>query len=118
MSLAALAEKVQREQGAHLPTLFCFPQIIQHRLRSINQAFKRAREDFGYEGNYFLVYPIKVNQHRRIVESLISSGQPLGLEAGSKAELMAVLAHAGITQTVIVCNGYKDSEICSFCPDG
>ncbi|HDR1156607.1 TPA: biosynthetic arginine decarboxylase [Pasteurella multocida] len=114
VSLAALAEKVQREQGAHLPTLFCFPQIIQHRLRSINQAFKRAREDFGYEGNYFLVYPIKVNQHRRIVESLISSGQPLGLEAGSKAELMAVLAHAGITQTVIVCNGYKDREYVRF----
>ncbi|UDW83292.1 biosynthetic arginine decarboxylase [Pasteurella canis] len=114
VSLAVLADKVQQEQGAHLPTLFCFPQIIQHRLRSINLAFKRAREDFGYEGNYFLVYPIKVNQHRRVVESLINSGQPLGLEAGSKAELMAVLAHAGITQTVIVCNGYKDREYIRF----
>ncbi|MDG2769810.1 FAD-dependent monooxygenase, partial [Vibrio parahaemolyticus] len=61
-------------------------------------------------GDYFLVYPIKVNQHRRVIESLIHSGEPLGLEAGSKAELMAVLAHAGMTRSVIVCNGYKDRE--------
>ncbi|HEB0978166.1 TPA: biosynthetic arginine decarboxylase, partial [Yersinia enterocolitica] len=86
------------------------PQILQHRLRSINGAFKRARESFGYEGDYFLVYPIKVNQHRRVIESLVNSGEPLGLEAGSKAEMMAVLAHAGMTRSVIVCNGYKDRE--------
>ncbi len=77
---------------------------------SINAAFKRARESYGYNGDYFLVYPIKVNQHRRVIESLIHSGEPLGLEAGSKAELMAVLAHAGMTRSVIVCNGYKDRE--------
>ena len=77
---------------------------------SINAAFKRARESYGYNGDYFLVYPIKVNQHRRVIESLIHSGEPLGLEAGSKAELMAVLAHAGMTGSVIVCNGYKDRE--------
>lgn len=93
-----------------MPALFCFPQILQHRLRSINAAFKRARESYGYNGDYFLVYPIKVNQHRRVIESLIHSGEPLGLEAGSKAELMAVLAHAGMTRSVIVCNGYKDRE--------
>jgi arginine decarboxylase len=69
-----------------------------------------ARESYGYNGDYFLVYPIKVNQHRRVIESLIHSGEPLGLEAGSKAELMAVLAHAGMTRSVIVCNGYKDRE--------
>ncbi|EEG85449.1 arginine 2-monooxygenase [Proteus penneri ATCC 35198] len=58
----------------------------------------------------FLVYPIKVNQQRRVIESLINAGEPLGLEAGSKAELMAVLAHANMTSSVIVCNGYKDRE--------
>ncbi|NDL64201.1 biosynthetic arginine decarboxylase [Acerihabitans arboris] len=107
-----LAELVKERQndGQRLPALFCFPQILQHRLRSINGAFKRARESFGYQGDYFLVYPIKVNQHRRVIESLVNSGEPLGLEAGSKAELMAVLAHAGMTRTVIVCNGYKDRE--------
>lgn len=114
VSLAKLVQKAQTEQEANLPILFCFPQIIQHRLRSINQAFQRARDNFGYEGDYFLVYPIKVNQHRRVIESLIHSDQALGLEAGSKAELMAVLAHAGLTQTVIVCNGYKDREYIRF----
>lgn len=114
ISLIELSEQMQAKRGAKLPVLFCFPQIVQHRLRSINQAFTRARDEFGYEGGYFLVYPIKVNQHRRIIESLINSGQPLGLEAGSKAELMAVLAHAGLTQTVIVCNGYKDREYIRF----
>nr|WP_113868225.1 biosynthetic arginine decarboxylase [Brenneria salicis]NMN90449.1 arginine decarboxylase [Brenneria salicis ATCC 15712 = DSM 30166]RBP60170.1 arginine decarboxylase [Brenneria salicis ATCC 15712 = DSM 30166]RLM29968.1 arginine decarboxylase [Brenneria salicis ATCC 15712 = DSM 30166] len=110
VDLAKLVKTLQEENHQRLPALFCFPQILQHRLRSINAAFKRARDSFGYQGGYFLVYPIKVNQHRRVIESLVSSGEPLGLEAGSKAELMAVLGHAGMTRTVIVCNGYKDRE--------
>ncbi|RRO09669.1 biosynthetic arginine decarboxylase [Pectobacterium aquaticum] len=110
VDLARLVKDMQKESHQRLPALFCFPQILQHRLRSINAAFKQARESFGYEGGYFLVYPIKVNQHRRVIESLANSGEPLGLEAGSKAELMAVLGHAGMTRTVIVCNGYKDRE--------
>ncbi|MDR5609529.1 MULTISPECIES: biosynthetic arginine decarboxylase [unclassified Arsenophonus] len=111
IDLAALVEQVQEEQQhLRLPALFCFPQILQHRLRSINAAFERARRDYGYQGDYFLVYPIKVNQQRRVIETLARSGEPLGLEAGSKAELMAVLAHAGMTKSVIVCNGYKDRE--------
>ncbi|TKY83508.1 biosynthetic arginine decarboxylase [Pectobacterium polonicum] len=110
VDLAKLVKDMQKDHHQRLPALFCFPQILQHRLRSINAAFKQARESFGYEGGYFLVYPIKVNQHRRVIESLANSGEPLGLEAGSKAELMAVLGHAGMTRTVIVCNGYKDRE--------
>lgn len=110
VDLAQLVKDLQKEQGQRLPALFCFPQILKHRLRSINAAFKRARESFGYKGGYFLVYPIKVNQHRRVIESLVHSGEPLGLESGSKAEMMAVLAHAGMTRSVIVCNGYKDRE--------
>jgi arginine decarboxylase len=110
VDLAKLVKDMREQDGQRLPALFCFPQILQHRMRSINAAFKRARQSFGYEGDYFLVYPIKVNQHRRVIESLVESGEPLGLEAGSKAELMAVLAHAGMTRSVIVCNGYKDRE--------
>ena len=110
VDLARLVKDMQKDNHQRLPALFCFPQILQHRLRSINAAFKQARESFGYEGGYFLVYPIKVNQQRRVIESLANSGEPLGLEAGSKAELMAVLGHAGMTRTVIVCNGYKDRE--------
>lgn len=94
VSLQKLTEAVQQKHQARLPVLFCFPQILEHRLRDINRAFQTAREECGYKGGYCLVYPIKVNQHRRVIESLMSSGQPHGLEAGSKAELMAVLAHA------------------------
>lgn len=107
-----LAELVasREKSGQRLPALFCFPQILPHRVRSINRAFQTARDNYGYKGGYFLVFPIKVNQHRRVIESLTQSGEPLGLEAGSKAELMVVLAHAGRTHSVIVCNGYKDRE--------
>lgn len=100
----------REKNGQRLPALFCFPQILPHRVRSINKAFKEARENYGYNGKYFLVFPIKVNQHRRVIETLTQCGEPLGLEAGSKAELMVVLAHAGRTRSVIVCNGYKDRE--------
>lgn len=114
ISLSHLTQQVQQKHQARLPILFCFPQILQHRLNAINEAFAAARQDFGYNGNYCLVYPIKVNQHRRVIETLINSQQPHGLEAGSKAELMAVLAHAGTKQTLIVCNGYKDREYIRF----
>lgn len=107
-----LAELVasREKNGQRLPALFCFPQVLPHRVRSINRAFSEARANYGYKGDYFLVFPIKVNQHRRVIEALTQCGEPIGLEAGSKAELMAVLAHAGRTRTVIVCNGYKDRE--------
>lgn len=109
IKLTAIAHLLEK-QSQRLPVLVNFPQIIQHRLRSINAAFKTARASFGYQGDYFLVYPIKVNQHRRVIDALTHAGEPLGLEAGSKAELMAVLNHAALTRTVIVCNGYKDRE--------
>ncbi len=108
-----LAELVKSRNavGQRLPALFCFPQILQSRLHDINNAFLNARKEYGYEGDYNLVYPVKVNQHRRVLEALTSStGDPIGLEAGSKAELMAVLAHAGRKESMIVCNGYKDRE--------
>ena len=113
---ADLAQIVrQREQnGQRLPALFCFPQILVHRVRSINRAFAQARESYGYEGGYFLVYPIKVNQHKRVLDAITQSGEVVGLEAGSKTELLAVLAHAGRTRSVIVCNGYKDEEYISL----
>lgn len=102
--------KDRANKGQRLPALFCFPQILQSRLHDINKAFKEAREEYGYNGNYFLVYPVKVNQHKRVLEALTNGSEPIGLEAGSKAELMAVLAHAGRTRSIIVCNGYKDRE--------
>ena len=106
------------KSGQRLPALLTFPQIIAHRLRSINRAFSRARAEYGYSGEYFLVFPVKVNQSRRVLEALTSAGEPVGLEAGSKAELMAVLAHAGRTRTVITCNGYKDREYIRMALEG
>ncbi|MGL4734852.1 MAG: arginine decarboxylase, partial [Enterovibrio sp.] len=109
INLAKLAREIQA-QGTQMPILFSFSQILQHRLSLINNAFASACENFGYENKYMLVYPIKVNQQRRVVESLLQAGQPLGLEAGSKAELMTVLGYANQAQSLIVCNGYKDRE--------
>ncbi len=77
--------KAREAQGQRLPALFCFRKSCSTACARINAAFKRARESYGYNGDYFLVYPIKVNQHRRVIESLIHSGEPLGLEAGSKS---------------------------------
>ena len=106
------------EKGQKLPALFCFPQILQSRLHDINKAFKDARQEYGYSKDYFLVYPVKVNQHKRVLDALTNTSEPIGLEAGSKAELMAVLAHAGRTRSIIVCNGYKDREYISLSLDG
>lgn len=96
--------------GQRMPALLAFPQILSSRLRAINSAFDHARKEYHYKGKYFLVFPVKVNQSRRVLDTLTQSGQCVGLEAGSKAELTAVLAHAGRTRTVIICNGYKDRE--------
>lgn len=103
-----------QQQGLSLPLLVRFGSILQHRVRSLCQAFYDAMQALEYQGKYTSVYPIKVNQQRRVVEEIVSTpvslpGCSVGLEAGSKPELMAVLAltEAGGT---IVCNGYKDSE--------
>ena len=106
------------EKGQKLPALFCFPQILQSRLHDINKAFKDARQEYGYSKDYFLVYPVKVNQHKRVLDALTNTSEPIGLEAGSKAELMAVLAHAGRTRSIIVCNGYKYREYIRLALDG
>ncbi len=70
VNLAELVKECQKK-GQRLPALFCFPQILKHRLRSINAAFKRARDTFSYKDDYILVYPIKVNQHSRVIESAL-----------------------------------------------
>lgn len=111
VSFSSLTEQV-RKQGLSLPVLLRFPSILHNRVRLLSEAFKNASELNAYQGSYTSVYPIKVNQQRRVVEELINGqiqqGQSIGLEAGSKPELMAVLAMAGQSNATIVCNGYKD----------
>ena len=104
-----------RSNGLQLPLLVRFPHILHDRVAQITTAFANAIANEHYQNEYQPLYPIKVNQQRRVVEEIIN-GQRLagtsqiGLEAGSKPELMAVLAEASKGPTTIVCNGYKDEE--------
>lgn len=96
--------------GLRLPVLVRFNDILQHRVRSLCGAFSEAAASLGYAGGYRAIYPIKVNQQRSVVEQIVAGGADcVGLEAGSKPELMAVLASAPVGGA-IVCNGYKDRE--------
>lgn len=98
-------------RGISLPILIRFADILKHRVSELHQAFQNAIADHGYQGSYCCVYPIKVNQQRQVVEEVFQFGRPykFGLEAGSKPELLAVLAIAD-NETPIICNGFKDDE--------
>jgi arginine decarboxylase len=98
-------------RGIGLPILIRFRDILRHRLGDIFNAFQSAIQQNSYEGKYFCVYPIKVNQQRQVVEEVLDFGRPydFGLEAGSKPELLAVVALAS-NDTPIICNGFKDAE--------
>jgi arginine decarboxylase len=100
------------EQGVKLPMLLRFSDILRSRIETISQRFRNAIREFEYEGGYTLVYPIKVNQQRHVVEEIVQFGAScgVGLECGSKPELQAVLALSESTEHMIVCNGYKDEE--------
>ncbi|HEX8903779.1 MAG TPA: biosynthetic arginine decarboxylase, partial [Longimicrobiaceae bacterium] len=99
-------------QGVGLPVLLRFSDILRTRVATLAEKFRNAIEEFGYQGGYTTVYPIKVNQQRHVVEEIAEYGRPygVGLEVGSKPELMAVLALSERTDHLIVCNGYKDEE--------
>ncbi|MBZ0269581.1 arginine decarboxylase, partial [bacterium] len=111
VDLADLTEQL-RGRGLALPLLLRFPDIIRSRVHAIVGAFDTAIEDEKYEGGYTCVYPIKVNQQRAVVEAVVGAGngRPIGLEAGSKPELLAALAMADRPGTLLVLNGYKDVE--------
>ena len=100
------------EQGVALPVLLRFSDVLRSRIEALSGAFDAAIEEYGYEGGYTTVYPIKVNQVRRVVEEVVQFGSlhGVGLECGSKPELQAVLALSEATDHTIVCNGYKDEE--------
>ncbi len=101
--------QVVREAGLSPPVLVRFTDILRDRARRLIDAFANAMEKSQYQGRYTAVYPIKVNQQRRVVEQILSASPQVGLEAGSKPELLAVLALSRPGGTII-CNGYKDRE--------
>jgi arginine decarboxylase len=95
-----------------MPVLLRFPDILDDRIEKIAGCFDKASEEYQYTGNYFCVFPIKVNQQRHVVEELMRHGKRfnIGLEAGSKPELHAVLAIMDNPNALIICNGYKDED--------
>ena len=94
------------------PMLVRFPDILDNRIEKISNCFTQASEEYGYQAQNFIIYPIKVNQMRPVVEEIISHGKKfnLGLEAGSKPELHAVIAINTDSDSLIICNGYKDES--------
>lgn len=101
-----------KDQNISFPAVIRFQDILRSRVVEINEVFNKAIEDLNYPAKYFGVYPIKVNQMREVVEEIMEAGRDynFGLEAGSKAELMSVLAYNRNPEALTILNGYKDNE--------
>ena len=110
IDMKELIERLQL-RGLDLPILLRFNGILKDRLREIHDAFAQAIKEHDYKGRYICVFPIKVNQQRHVVEQVVSYGKVygFGLEAGSKPEMLAVVAMTD-ADTPIICNGFKDAE--------
>ena len=100
------------DRGIRVPIMIRFPDIIKSRVELINNCFAKAIADHNYKANYCGVYPIKVNQQKHLVEEIIRHGKHrrLGLECGSKPELLVVLALMNTENALVICNGFKDTE--------
>ncbi|MDA3844464.1 MAG: biosynthetic arginine decarboxylase [Candidatus Kapabacteria bacterium] len=111
VDLKELVDDLQSRDVA-LPVLLRFPDILDNRIEMLSQCFENSAKEYDYKGNYYTIYPIKVNQMRPVVEEILTHGRKfnIGLEAGSKPELHAVLAITDNPEALIVCNGYKDAE--------
>jgi arginine decarboxylase len=111
IDLYELVETLQR-RGLSMPILLRFSDILHSRVRALVTCFQNAIRDYEYKGRYRPIYPIKVNQQRQVVEELVNFGRPhdLGLEVGSKPELLAGLALLDNPNSLLILNGYKDIE--------
>ena len=111
IDLKDLAEDLQ-DRGIRLPILVRFPDIVKRRIDLLHECFEKAMSECEYEGKYMPVYPIKVNQHKDLVKQVVEHGRNsrLGLEAGSKPELLVVLAMMKNPEALVICNGFKDEE--------
>lgn len=111
VDLYELTQELQ-DRGIRVPIMIRFPDIINRRVQLIHSCFQKAIADHAYKGQFCGVYPIKVNQQRHLVQELVRFGKncKLGLECGSKPELLVVLSLMDTKDAVIVCNGFKDAE--------
>ncbi|HPX06084.1 MAG TPA: biosynthetic arginine decarboxylase [Tenuifilaceae bacterium] len=109
VDLRELVEELQLHDVS-APMLVRFPDILDSRIEKMSSCFKVAAEEYNYTGQNFIIYPIKVNQMRPVVEEIVGHGKKfnIGLEAGSKPELHAVIAINTDNDSLIICNGYKD----------
>jgi len=100
------------ERGMEMPVLLRIENILASRIKLLHERFAAAIREFGYRGEYRGVYPIKVNQQEQVVENIVKYGAPYhhGLEAGSKAELIAAMSFLTDPEAFLICNGYKDEE--------
>ena len=109
-----LMEIVQgmHDRGLHMPAILRIRNLLDHRIELLNKSFARAIQDGGYRNTYRGVYPIKVNQQCHVVEEIADYGRAYhhGFEAGSKAELIIAMSQLRDSDSLIVCNGYKDAE--------
>lgn len=103
-------------QGIEAPILIRFNGIVRNRIEKLGQAFQNAIQEFDYHNTHRMVFPVKVNPQRHVVETVQHAGQDfqMGLEVGSKPELIAVLALESNPDTLLLCNGYKDAEYISL----
>lgn len=101
-----------KSRDVSTPILIRFPDLLKNRISSISNCFDNAAHEYNYSGKNYSVYPIKVNQVKPVVDELMNQGSNyrIGLEAGSKPELHAVLAYASDPEILIICNGYKDED--------
>lgn len=111
VDLKELIDELQLRDVA-APVLVRFPDILDNRIEKISTCFQKASKEYGYQAQNHIIYPIKVNQMRPVVEELVSHGKKfnIGLEAGSKPELHAVIAINTDPDSLIICNGYKDES--------
>ena len=111
IDLEELMEELQIEDVA-APVLLRFPDILNNRIEKISSCFEVAAQEYGFTAKNYIIYPIKVNQMRPVVEEIVSHGNKfnIGLEAGSKPELHAVLSIDIDSDAMIICNGYKDES--------
>lgn len=109
LDLLTLVKELEA-RNLNLPLLIHFPDIIADRLKQLNTCFAKAITKYDYDGLYQGVFPIKVNQQRQIIESIVHCGHQYqyGLEVGSKPELLIALAQLKASDSLLICNGYKD----------
>ncbi len=107
-----IVSEIER-RGIQLPVLIRFQDLLRRRVIELNETFRRAIEEFEYQGLYQGVYPVKVNQLHEVVLEIMEAGEPynFGLECGSKAELFATLPHLERDSMLLICNGYKDTTM-------